>query len=77
MSNLTPTTEQVRSWAAFVPDASVGMHVSESDAAAFDRWLARHEDEVKSDAWDEAYAQGALDQRTLGLTENPYREAAL
>lgn len=42
-SEKTPSTEVVRSWAAFVPVTSVGMRWSEKDAAAFDRWLAEHD----------------------------------
>jgi hypothetical protein len=54
-----PTTEEIRSWAIYVPDTGVGMHVSESDAATFDAWLAAHDCEVRATALEEA-AVGVL-----------------
>lgn len=49
-----PTTDEIRNWATYVPDTSVGMHVSERDAAAFDRWLSRHDSEIQAQALRDA-----------------------
>lgn len=35
-----PTTDEVRNWATYVPDGTVGMHISARDVVAFDLWLA-------------------------------------
>jgi hypothetical protein len=49
-----PTTAEIRNWATYVPDTSIGMHVSERDAAAFDHWLATHDREVAAKALRDA-----------------------
>jgi hypothetical protein len=68
----TPTTEEVRNWATYVPNGTIGMHISERDAAAFDRWLA----EVKAEAWDQGGVAGYDAGRGLPSAVNPYREEA-
>jgi 6-phosphogluconate dehydrogenase len=54
MTRANPTTAEIRNWAIYVPDHSIGMHVSEPDAAAFDRWLAAHDREVAATALRDA-----------------------
>jgi hypothetical protein len=49
-----PTTTDIRNWATYVPDRSIGMHVSQPDAEAFDRWLAAHDREVAAKALRDA-----------------------
>lgn len=46
MSERIPTTDEVRDWAAYIPKTSVDMEFNAKDAAAFDRWLEQHDQEV-------------------------------
>ena len=45
-----PTTATIREWASYVPNGTIGMHISSRDAAAFDRWLAAHNAEIRTQA---------------------------
>lgn len=40
----------VRNAVGFVPVTSIGMRFSDQEAEKFDRWLARHDAQVKADA---------------------------
>jgi hypothetical protein len=78
MTRENPTTAEIRNWATYVPDTSIGMHVSEQDAAAFDRWLAAHDREVAAkalrDVADEFFAS-LPDGTPNGRAYNSYRVA--
>jgi len=45
-----PTTATIREWASYVPNGTIGMHISSRDAAAFERWLIAHDAETRDAA---------------------------
>lgn len=49
-----PTTEDIRNWATWVPDTTVGMKVSQQAEVEFDAWLAAHDREVEARVLREA-----------------------
>lgn len=53
MSDYTPTTEEVREDYALGRNEVVGAGWYDQHRAEFDRWLAAHDAEVASKAWDE------------------------
>lgn len=67
MSDYTPTTNEVRSWATYVPDGTIGMHLSERDGAAFDRWLTQHDAEMARNALNQAADE--MPARELAISE--------
>ena len=68
MSDYTPTTEEVRL------DYAPAKTFPADAEAQFDRWLA----EVKAQAWQEGYGEGAAanygDYRDAEFAKNPYRQ---
>jgi hypothetical protein len=72
MSKYVPSTEYVRNIYGY----------RRFEVAEFDRWLAKHDAEVKAEAWDEGalYAAvecNAIDDQSepwIATRENPYRE---
>ncbi|MBN6777416.1 hypothetical protein JRG19_02475 [Pseudoclavibacter alba] len=90
MSEWTPTTEDVRGffiWAALrgAEGRLQGSQEAEEVAVGvagpyFDRWLAEHDRQVASRAWDEGFDAGeqdawdAADRPDHECARNPYRE---
>lgn len=79
----TPTTDDVRDnfcpsykHLGWDPDPYSAHRYDDAANAAFDRWLAAHDAQVRADAWDEGFTEG----RDLAVSgqpmtrNNPYKE---
>ncbi|MFJ2506308.1 hypothetical protein [Microbacterium sp. NPDC087592] len=85
MSEYAPTTEEIREYVETGGEPRPWVALDEAEksreqarAAAFDRWLAARDAEVRAEAWDEGFTDrhGLPEHRTfLGdrFARNPYR----
>jgi hypothetical protein len=66
-----PSTVTVREMFAHGDSASY-----EDSVAAFDRWLAAHDAQIRAEAWDEGHTRGWMDgmENTEPTSPNPYRK---
>lgn len=88
MSVLTDKrVEDMYSWAIAwhtEPQDEHVQRIQDSNRKQFREWLARHDREVASRAWDEGHEDGEYDERnrarieygTRSATSNPYRAEA-